>query len=262
MSWVSKQRLNYFAEKFGAKVSELFVKKEAGKGLSTNDYTTEEKNKLAGIAAGAEVNVQADWNETTTTSDAYIKNKPTSMPASDVSAWAKAATKPDYAFSEIKSKPTTLAGYGITDAAAAKHTHAKEDITSVNASAIEGVINIANLPAGALERLHVVANDTARFALTTATVQTGDTVKVTDTGKMYFVKDDSKLNSEAGYEVYTAGTATSVPFSGVTGLPTTLAGYGITDAAAKVHTHTLSEITDFSEITESEIDTIVAGAFA
>lgn len=41
---------------------------------------------------------------------------PTSLPASDVYAWAKAATKPSYAFSEITSKPTTLAGYGITDA--------------------------------------------------------------------------------------------------------------------------------------------------
>ena len=34
--------------------------KEAGKGLSTNDYTTTEKNKLAGIQANAEVNVNAD----------------------------------------------------------------------------------------------------------------------------------------------------------------------------------------------------------
>ena len=32
------------------------VVKEAGKGLSTNDYTTAEKNKLTGIATGAEVN--------------------------------------------------------------------------------------------------------------------------------------------------------------------------------------------------------------
>lgn len=42
-----------------------------------NNYTTTEKNKLAGIAAGAEVNVQSDWNQTTTTADDYIKNKPT-----------------------------------------------------------------------------------------------------------------------------------------------------------------------------------------
>ena len=48
-----------------------------GKGLSTNDYTTAEKTKLSGIATGAEVNVQADWNVTDTGSDAYIANKPT-----------------------------------------------------------------------------------------------------------------------------------------------------------------------------------------
>lgn len=38
------------------------VDKETGKGLSTNDYTTEEKNKLSGIAAGAEVNQNAFSN--------------------------------------------------------------------------------------------------------------------------------------------------------------------------------------------------------
>lgn len=62
-----------------------FVEKETGKGLSTNDYTTDEKTKLAGIAAGAEVNVQSDWNVTSTTSDAYIKNKP-SIPAASSTA--------------------------------------------------------------------------------------------------------------------------------------------------------------------------------
>lgn len=34
-----------------------FVAQEAGKGLSTEDYTTAEQTKLSGIAAGAEVNV-------------------------------------------------------------------------------------------------------------------------------------------------------------------------------------------------------------
>lgn len=52
------------------------VDKVTGKGLSTNDYTTTEKDKLAGIAAGAEVNVQSDWNQSTSTADDYIKNKP------------------------------------------------------------------------------------------------------------------------------------------------------------------------------------------
>lgn len=84
-----------------------------------------------------------------------------------------------------------------------------------------GTINIDRLPKAALERMVVVADDTARFKLTTATAQVGDTVKVTATNKMYLVKDDSKLNTEAGYEPYTAGYASSVPWSGVTGKPST-----------------------------------------
>lgn len=51
------------------------VDKVSGKALSTNDYTTAEKTKLSGIAEGAEVNVQSDWNATS--GDAFIKNKPT-----------------------------------------------------------------------------------------------------------------------------------------------------------------------------------------
>lgn len=84
-----------------------------------------------------------------------------------------------------------------------------------------GTISIDRLPKAALERLVVVANDAARFALTTATAQSGDTVKVTSTGKMYLIKDESKLNSEDGYEPYTASQASSVPWSGVTGKPST-----------------------------------------
>lgn len=84
-----------------------------------------------------------------------------------------------------------------------------------------GTISIDRLPKAALERLVVVADDTARFALTTATAQSGDTVKVTSTGKMYLIKDESKLNNEDGYEPYTASQASSVPWSGVTGKPST-----------------------------------------
>lgn len=41
-----------------------------------NNFTTTEKNKLSGIAAGAEVNVQSDWAQTNSSADDYIKNKP------------------------------------------------------------------------------------------------------------------------------------------------------------------------------------------
>lgn len=56
------------------------VDKVSGKGLSANDYTTAEKTKLSGIAAGAEVNIQSDWAVKDSASDAYIKNIPSSFP--------------------------------------------------------------------------------------------------------------------------------------------------------------------------------------
>lgn len=42
-----------------------------------NNFTSTEKNKLSGIASGAEVNVQSDWSQSDSTADDYIKNKPT-----------------------------------------------------------------------------------------------------------------------------------------------------------------------------------------
>lgn len=58
------------------------VDKVLGKGLSENDYTNAEQTKLAGIEAGAEVNVQADFAQTDSLADDYIKNKPDSLYAS------------------------------------------------------------------------------------------------------------------------------------------------------------------------------------
>ena len=87
--------------------------------------------RLKKVEGGALTSV--DWS--------IIQNKPTSMPASDVPAWAKAAMKPSYAWNEITgkpsefnpaahshtfasllNKPTTLQGYGITDAKIANGT--------------------------------------------------------------------------------------------------------------------------------------------
>ena len=50
-----------------------------------NNFTTSLKNKLDGIATGAEVNVQADWNQNDSNSDDFIKNKPT-IPAAQVNS--------------------------------------------------------------------------------------------------------------------------------------------------------------------------------
>lgn len=224
---------------------------------------TEMNSKLAGKANSSHKHKKAD-----------ITDFPTSMPASDVPAWAKASTKPTYTKAEVglgnvdntadkdKSvKYATSAGSAGTASsvdwsgvknppttyAPSAHTHGSGDITSLSADKITGVIGIDHLPAGALERCKIVADDTARFKLTKNDIQNGDTVKVgTDANaKMYLVIDDTKLSSEAGYTIYTAGSATSVPWSGVTGKPNTF--------APSAHTH------DDRYYTESEINSKLDG---
>lgn len=103
-----------------------------------------------------------------------------------------------------------------------------DDIEDLDASKLKGKIDLKVLPNGALERCIVVADERAKYQLTTSIVQNGDTVKVNSTGIMYFVVDDSKLNSDDGYEVYTAGSATTVPWTGVIGKPIVTDSTGIT----------------------------------
>lgn len=81
-------------------------------------------------------------------------------------------------------------------------------VPEVPSSKLTGTIPLSLIPQGALERVVHVANQEARFALTTATAQLGDTVMQDDTKIMYIVVDESKLNQAGGYQEYSAGTAT------------------------------------------------------
>ena len=136
------------------------------------------------------------------------------------------------AFEKVKEKLKNKSNKG--------HQHGNADITDIDASKIKsGTIDIDRLPKGAIERMVYVKDDAARFALTTNTTQNGDTVKVTSTKKMFYVIDDTKLSSEAGYEPYTAESASAVPWSGVTGKPTTF--------TPEAHTHAISDVTDLQE---------------
>ena len=83
----------------------------------------------------------------------------------------------------------------------------------------DGLINMKYIPAAALERVVVVANQTAQYALTTANVQLGDVVKRNDTGQLYFVVDTNNLGNAGGYLQFTAGTAANVNWSGILNRP-------------------------------------------
>ena len=91
----------------------------------------------------------------------------------------------------------TLAKVSDAGTAAAKNTGTSSGNVPVLDS--NGKLDTAVLPPLAVGTAVTVADDTARFALTTATVQNGDVVNVTATSKSYFVIDDTKLDVEAGY---------------------------------------------------------------
>lgn len=75
------------------------------------------------------------------------------------------------------------------------------------ADLVNGVIPANQIPPEVFERMKVVADDTARFALTTSDVQEGDIVYVNATQIMYYVYDEEHLDSESGYKPFSAGVA-------------------------------------------------------
>lgn len=69
MKYLDYDGLKYFAQQIKAKLNNK-VDKVTGKGLSTNDYTTDEKDKLAGIASGANKTTVEDVLTSTSTTNA------------------------------------------------------------------------------------------------------------------------------------------------------------------------------------------------
>lgn len=87
-------------------------------------------------------------------------------------------------------------------------------------------IPIEKLPAGALERMFVVESQTAAIdAVKAGTIQEGDVVQIGNGGLMYFCIDDAATTFRNAFKEFTAGSATSVPWSGVTNAPTKLSQF-------------------------------------
>lgn len=98
--------------------------------------------------------------------------------------------------------------------------------SKLDVSKLDGIIDISHIPATAQERVvNVTGNTPAEWGMTTAKVQKGDVVRVSSPttasnyGKMYFVVDDTKLTTDAGYQVFKAGIAAEVPWTGVKDKP-------------------------------------------
>ena len=231
---------------------------------SANGFmSSSDKSKLDGIATNAN-----NYVHPTTSGNKHIPSGGSSgqilrWSADGTAAWG-AENDHIYGIATSSTAGLVKSGTDITVDSAGNvsvnndsHTHGNSTITSVDASKVSsgvlsaeripgidaskitsGTISIDRLPAGALERIVTVKDQNAMYALTTSTVQLGDTVKRLDTGMMYIVVNTANLSNANGYMEYTAGSASSVPWSGVTGKPSTF--------TPSAHTHTIAQITDIS----------------
>ena len=130
---------------------------EEGKGLSSNDYTTAEKNKLAGIASGAEVNqnaysnvhlidtteelIQAEY-KTSTLELIAGNNLSLSKATGDVSEYAVSiAVKTSPAFTGTPTAPTATAGTNTTQIATTAFVNSAISTAISGASSFQGTVS-------------------------------------------------------------------------------------------------------------------------
>jgi hypothetical protein len=168
------------------------VDKVVGKELSTNDYTTLEQTKLAGIAAGAEVNVNADWNATS--GDAQILNKPT-IPSAVI----------------VDSIPTN----GSSNAVSSDGVF---DALALKADLVAGKVPSSQLPSYVDDVVEV-----ANFAALPVTGETGKIYVTLDTGFIYRWTGSVYVQIATGGSVTSVGLTMPSAFS-VTNSPITSSG--------------------------------------
>lgn len=138
-------------------------------------FSAAEKTKLAGIAAGAEVNVNADWNATS--GDALILNKPTSLPSSFVKHTVK------YGEALVKGQAAYVSSSDGTNMIVSKADYSLESTSSKTmgliitsgATNFQGEILTEGLLAG-----------TGSEPLSTISANAGDPVWLGDNGNLLF----------------------------------------------------------------------------
>ena len=216
------------------------VDKVAGKGLSTEDYSTAEKTKLSGIAVGSEVNQNAFSNvvvgATTLAADTKMDTL-TLVAGTNVTITPDAATDTitisandtSVAFTEITAKPTTLSGYGITDAAASSHVGATGTAHGAATTAVAGFMSstdktkLDGIASGAqVNTVDSVAGKTGVVTLVKADVGLANVDNTADTAKPVSTAQQTALNLKANLA--------SPTFTGtVSGITKAMVGLGNVD---------------------------------
>lgn len=226
-----------FNELYATKVDKI-----SGKGLSTNDYTTAEKAKLAGIPADAEKNVQADFLVNDPSSDAYIKNKPNFVTSVN---WGQIegdianqydlqnALDQKTGFAYVDGKITQTITSGITDFSPSenavfnglepKENKAEKNIPNGYAGLdAGGKILTSQLPNSVMEYKGVYNAATNTPTLVNGTGNTGDVYRVTVSGagvnSLNFVVGDYVVYNGSTWEKQHSGSDNVVSVFGRAGV--------------------------------------------
>ena len=155
------------------------------------------QSKLDGIAEGAEVNVQSDWNETTTTSDAYIKNKPTLATVATSGNYNDLSNKPSFAavatsgnYNDLSNKPSF--------AAVATSGNYNDLTNTPRIPSVDGFIKNISLDTST-ETLYIVGS-TSKIG-STASLNTSSTDIYMQGGEIYAASDETLKNFGEDIEV-------------------------------------------------------------
>jgi hypothetical protein len=215
------------------------VLKDGNKVLSDNNYTTEEKNKLAGIAAGAEVNQNAFSN---------VKVGSTIVQSSSKTDQIEIIGGGDVSV----SGNTTNKSVTVTVVTPKKTSDLTND---------SGYITIEDVPEGAVASTTTPLMDGTAAVGTEVAFARGDHRHPSDTSKAN--ASELKIETVTGYSdrrKVTLKTGTSQDFliehqdvSNLAQKSTTLSGYGITDAnisngVITLGANTITPITDVSNL--------------
>ena len=193
-----------------------------------NNYTTAEKSKLAGIAAGAEVNVNADWNATT--GDAQILNKPTLGTAASANtgdfATAAQGTKADSALQPAAIGVTVQAYDADLTSWAALTPASKQDtlvsgtsIKTVNSTSLLGSGDVAVQPTLVSGTNIKTVNGTSILGsgdIGTLGIAYGGTGKTTGPAALVALEGYTTTVTAAGSTVLTASSTIQQYFTGTT----------------------------------------------
>lgn len=263
--------LAYLWEKIKSGLSTK-VDKETGKGLSSNDYTSDEKTKLAGIEAGAQVNtlegIQKNGNTVTITNKIANISVPTAT--SDLTNDSGFITAADVPEGAAATTTTPLmdgtATVGVERAfARGDHVHPTDtsrasasDVTALTGrvddleTAVGSGGSVDSKIADAIGGLDSSVAATTNQAISAVTITDG---KITASSKITVPTNNNQLTNGAGYQT-ASDVATAI--SGKADTATTLAGYGITDAYTK--TETQNYVTGLGYQTASDVQSAISSA--